>query len=110
MVERLTRADFDGERLKRDGDVAVVFLAYWCPFCRSFAPEFEALDQHAPFGVALADISDEGDPLWERFRIEIVPTIVAFRSGREIGRRDGVPGYGLDGNDLQKLRGFFGER
>lgn len=110
MIDRVGRADFDAERLRRDGDVAVAFLAYWCPYCRAFAPEFEALDDHAPFRVAVADISDESDPRWEQFRIEIVPSIVAFRAGREIGRRDGVPGYGLDEKDLQELRGIFGER
>jgi thioredoxin-like negative regulator of GroEL len=33
--------------------------------------------------------------LWERFGISIVPTIIVFRDGRPVFRRDGVQGRGL---------------
>jgi thioredoxin len=108
-MQQLSARDFDGDQLKASGEVAVCFLAGWCPFCRDFLPSFAALETGDRFELAIADISDESSPLWERFSIDIVPTIVAFRNGRSFWRKDGISGYGLDDKDLAALRSAFEE-
>jgi len=50
---------------------------------------------------ALVDISDEDNPLWETFKVDIVPTLVGFRDGVAIARKDGIAGAGLGMSDLQ---------
>ncbi len=52
---------------------------------------------------ALVDISDMGDPLWERFDVEIVPTLVGFRDGEILVRKNGVPGVGLGAQELEDV-------
>ncbi|MCI4349956.1 MAG: thioredoxin family protein [Thermoplasmata archaeon] len=106
-MERLSTADFSGDRLAAALDTAVCFYAGWCPFCVDFLPRFAALEGTVPFRLALADISDESTPLWETFGIAIVPTLVAFRAGRIFWRKDGVGGYGLDDHDLAALQRAF---
>jgi thioredoxin 1 len=106
-MQQLSAGDFDGDHLNASGEVAVCFLAGWCPFCRDFLPSFAAMGTGDRFELAVADISDESSPLWETFSIDIVPTIVAFRNGRPFWRKDGISGYGLDDKDLVALRSAF---
>jgi len=44
---------------------------------------------------ARVDVSDYDNKLWEVFNIEVVPTIVLFKSGKPVWRKDGVLGRGL---------------
>ncbi len=83
--------------------VLAVFYAEWCPFCISFLPEFERTKSES-FQIAEVDISDENNPLWEEYRIEVVPTLIAFENGKETLRRDGRRGIGLSSKDIADLR------
>ena len=94
MTEVVGASAFDGPRLLRPGVVVVAFLADWCPHCDRFLPEVERLAGEG-LTVLRADVSDEESPLWDRFRVEIVPTLLVFRHGSEIFRADGTPGVGL---------------
>ena len=107
-MERIGPDAFEGDRLLRRGTWAVAFLADWCPFCRAFAPKFEALAGSGPFQIAVADVTDENSPLWERFEVEVVPTLLAFRDGKSIFRRDGHLGRGLAPGDLADLEKALG--
>ena len=86
----------------RDKIVAIRFWADWCPFCKSFLTIFESavVKRAEPLG-ALANISDESNPLWETFKVDIVPTLVGFREGLVIVRKDGVAGMGLGMRELK---------
>lgn len=101
----LTAADFDGERLTRaPGTAAVVFVADWCGFCRRFLRQRQADAASLPVPFLVADVSDEESPLWDTFRVKIVPTIVLFRDGAPVWRRDGVGGLGLTERDWTALK------
>ncbi len=101
--ERLGPEAFEGDRLARPGTWTVGFLAQWCGFCRAFAPSFATLEGGATH-VAVGDLTDLANPLWERFDIEIVPTVIVFRDGRSVARVDGRPMEGLGSEDLEKVR------
>lgn len=102
-MPRVRAAAFDGTRLGAPGLVVVGFLADWCPYCVRFLPELGRLLEEGRT-VVCADLSDEDDPLWERFSIDIVPTVLVFRDGREVFRANGVAGVGLTSTDLRAVR------
>ena len=103
-MERVGADAFDAGRLKRPGTWIVGFLADWCPFCRSFLPHLDSLRSPEGLGVLLADVTDEESPLWEAFGIDVVPTVVVFRDGAPVYRRDGRLGRGLGPEDLRAIR------
>lgn len=80
-----------------------MFLASWCPFCRRFKPIFESVLHEEGIEAALVDLSDESNPLWDTFRIETVPTVIVFRDGEIVLRRDGVPGRGLSAEIMTEV-------
>lgn len=89
--------------LKSTSPVLAVFYAEWCPFCISFLPEFEHLKSEN-FQIAEVDISSLDNPLWEEYRIDVVPTLIAFQNGKETSRRNGRRGIGLNSKDIDDLR------
>jgi thioredoxin 1 len=99
----LSPSDFDGKRLKKGGTLAVLFAAEWCPFCRRFSPIFESVLTEKGMPVTLVDLSDLGNPLWETFDIEVVPTVMVFKDGELIYRMDGVLGQGLPDNAMSQV-------
>ncbi|HYA57019.1 MAG TPA: thioredoxin family protein [Thermoplasmata archaeon] len=107
-MERLTPRDFSEGHLRRPGTWVVAFLADWCPFCGAFRPSFESFASE-PRGASFAvgDVTDEESPLWERFGIEVIPTVIVFRDGRPVFRRDGRPGEGLGAEDLSEVRSWL---
>jgi len=86
--------EFEGRRLRRDGVWAVAFAADWCPFCRAFLPRFAELGIRHP-QLLIADLTDEDSPLWDRFDIQVVPTVLVFVDGQPQDRFDGLGGVGL---------------
>ena len=98
----LRATDFSGRTLNRDGVIAAVFLASWCPFCRRFRPVFESAAEVSRTQWAFVDVSEDENELWDTFDIHIVPTIVIFNDGKMIWRKDGVPGRGLSETDVEE--------
>ena len=72
-----------------------MFLASWCPYCRRFRPAFEKAAKQNGINWVSVDISDENNKLWDTFSIDIVPTVIVFKDGKAVWRKDGVPGKGL---------------
>ena len=102
FATELQSTDFSGQALNRKGIVAAVFLASWCSFCRRFRPLFEAAAADGRTTWAVVDVTDDENELWEKFGIEVVPTIVIFKDGQVIWRKDGVLGRGLSEADIQE--------
>ena len=90
---RLTAEDFDLHASRADIPLVVDFWAPWCGPCLMMAPAYEeaakALEPH----VRLAKVNtEEEQPLAARFGIRSIPTLIAFRGGRELARQPGALG------------------
>jgi len=48
-------------------------------------------------------INDDDNPLWDRFSINTVPTLIAFYKGNIISRRDSKMGFGLDKSHIDSI-------
>jgi len=103
-MERFQSDAFRGNRLLRDGTWVVAFLADWCPFCQRFRPQFSTLDGAGAFRVAIGDVTSEGSPLWEDFRIDVVPMVVVFHDGHEVFRAESALGQGLPKGSVEAIR------
>lgn len=80
-------------------DTVALFYYPYCPFCIEFLPEFEKQADGRPhFFLLRADLLGE---IESRHRVEVVPTVVLFRNGKEAARLDGVLGRGLDAARLK---------
>lgn len=102
MLE-VTKDNIDKALADSKDRTVVLFYADWCPFCRKFKPQFEAYEGKAGVALAEAKINEEENPLWDRYKIDVIPTIVAFRYGKEIARRNGKAGIGLFDDDVKAL-------
>jgi thioredoxin 1 len=81
----------------------VMFRADWCPFCRKFRPDFESYEGKVKVKLSEAVLNQDENPLWDKYDVKVVPTIIAFKGGKEIGRRNGKAMIGLSKNDMDSL-------
>ncbi|MEM0385564.1 MAG: thioredoxin family protein [Nitrososphaeria archaeon] len=88
----------EGEKL-----LAVVFYASYCPFCLKFSQTLEKYYSKSKVDFAKADISNDNSPYWNRYNIDVVPTIIVFRGNTVVDRCDGILGKGVAEKDLVSL-------
>jgi thioredoxin 1 len=92
------------DALKIDKKVCILFYASWCPFCRSFLPIFDKEAQMNVQGKFLrVKVDDEANPIWAKYDIEVVPTVIFFDSANVVKRLDGVLGAGLREEQLRNF-------
>lgn len=71
--------------------VLVLFWAGWCGYCQKMRPVFQNAARTLEPGAALVQVNTETSPeLGSRYTINSLPTLVAFKNGREIARQAGA--------------------
>ena len=111
-MENLEPNQFD-KVLSKEMKAVVMFYADWCPFCQKFKPVFESAITKGPehtksktkfrYKLYGAKVNDDDNPLWDKFSINSVPTIIAFNQNKIVARRDAKMGIGLTKSDLDSI-------
>lgn len=79
--------DFESEVLKAEEPVLVDFWAPWCGPCRAVAPIVEELAGEYTGKVKFAKLNTDDSPQTPgKYRIMGIPTLIMFKSGKEVGR------------------------
>jgi thioredoxin 2 len=87
----LTDATFDRVVAGSDVPVLVDFYADWCGPCKIMAPVLDAVARDRAGTAVVAKVDTDRSPaVSQRFRIASIPTLVAFRGGREVARELGA--------------------
>lgn len=90
-VMHFNKENFQKEVLLSSHPVIVDFWAPWCAPCRMLAPILEEAAEELDPTVLVGKVNiDEEIDLASRYSVMSIPTLVAFRSGKEVARLIGV--------------------
>lgn len=99
-VLHLTKENF--EETVKEGLVMLDFWATWCGPCRMQTPILEQLDAECKGNVKVCKIDVDAEPeLAKSFGIMSIPTLIAFKDGKQLEKRVGV-------QSLEQLQEMFG--
>ena len=71
--------------------VVVDFYADWCPPCKIMAPLLDEVARRRAGEMLVVKLDTDRNPVTgQQFGIRGIPTLIAFRSGKEVGRRVGA--------------------
>jgi thioredoxin 1 len=93
------------EDLANNSNSLVLFYADWCHYCSRFLPIFEeSLKKINPrVLVGGVKLNDDDNPLWDKYSINAVPTLISFSNNSIKSRRDAKMGVGLTNSDLNSI-------
>jgi thioredoxin 2 len=87
----LTGSAFQQHIARNDIPVVVDFWAAWCGPCKMMAPAYAQAAAALEPKVRLAKLNTEQDQaIAAKFDIRSIPTLIIFKSGREIARQSGA--------------------
>jgi thioredoxin 2 len=94
----LTEESFERTIAESEVPVLVDFYADWCGPCKMMAPFVDQVAAKYQGQVLIAKLNtDQAPKISQSFNIRGIPTVIAFRGGKEVARQTGaVPLAGLE--------------
>jgi thiol-disulfide isomerase/thioredoxin len=93
--------DFDC-LLKTGNDTFALFYAEWCPFSMAFLPHFKKHAEGRGRDCVRLTL-EEREALFDKYKVEYMPTVIYFKKGRPARRLDAAPHVGLTEKQLLDL-------
>jgi len=91
-VVHVTDADFDAEVAKSKLPVLVDFWAPWCPPCKIIGPVMDRIAKEYAGKVKIVKYNvDDSNKKAKELGIQGIPTVIAFKGGKEVDRFSGIP-------------------
>jgi thioredoxin 1 len=90
-IQHVSTADFVSEVVQSEVPVLVNFHADWGGPCRMLAPALEGFAREFAGRVRIVKVNvDEEPELAAHFRVQSIPTLMAFRDGRCVDTLTGI--------------------
>jgi thioredoxin 1 len=91
MTINITDENFNEMIKNSDKLILVDFWATWCNPCKSLAPVLEDASEDLAEKIIVYKINiDENPDSPQRYSVRGIPTIIFFKSGKEVDRQVGV--------------------
>ncbi len=91
----------------------ILFYADWCHYCKSFIPIFESSIKNLGDNKIIiggVKLNEDENPLWDKYSINAVPTLIAFSKNTIRDRRDAKMGVGLTKRDMDAILSSIGTK
>ena len=90
MINHLTKTEFEDKVISKKDKVSLVdFFATWCGPCQMLTPVLEKIsEERNDFDIYKIDVDEEME-LAIKYGVEVVPTMIIFKDGNQVGRLEG---------------------
>src|ERR671926_90394 len=90
VVEIVNSESWEKEVLKSTLPVVVDFYATWCGPCQYISPTISKLSSEFEETIKFAKLDvDKNQDIADKYNIQSIPTIIIFKSGKEVARTVG---------------------
>jgi len=83
--------DFEDLVLKSNKPVVLLFASPTCPSCKALKPRLKAAFDKFPGQVYLYEMDIMKTKRWEDYDVMSVPTVLCFKDGKVISRKENLP-------------------
>jgi len=90
QIETVTGSEFHSVVLEGKGPIAVEFMSYGCPHCRTIEPVLQRVAEmvKSKERIVRVNVAVEQE-LASHYNIEGTPSLIMFLNGRQVGRIEG---------------------
>ena len=85
--------------------ILVLFYADTYPYYMNYMLIFELKEDknNKNYILWIIKLNDDENPLWDKFNIDAIPTLIAFKKDKIVSRRNAKMGTGLSKSDIDSL-------